>query len=92
MNYEWSVVKEKLNIAKHGVTFEEAKSVFGDECALFLFDEKHSEHEDRFLLLGMSERDRILLVVHCYKENDTIRIISARRATPKEKRQYKEQR
>ncbi|MCL9821891.1 BrnT family toxin [Helicobacter sp. 14348-15] len=83
MNYEWDEVKERLNIAKHKVDFTEAKSVF---------DEEHSSDEERFYLLGMSNKERILLVVHCYKEGDTIRIISARKATAREKEQYKEQR
>lgn len=91
MNYEWSFIKEKLNIAKHKVSFEEAKSVFSDEYGLVLFDEEHSENEERFLLLGRSYKSRVLLVVHCYKEQDTIRIISARKATSKEKKYYKEQ-
>ena len=90
MNYEWNLVKERLNIAKHGVDFEEAKSVFADEFALVLFDEDHSNDEERFLILGMSQKERILLVVHCYRENDTIRIISSRKATKSEAKQYKE--
>ncbi|WP_240811415.1 BrnT family toxin [Campylobacter helveticus] len=61
-----------------------------DEYGLALFDEEHSVDEERFLLLGMSDKSRILLVVHCHKENDTIRIISARKATSKERKQYKE--
>ena len=56
MNYEWNLIKERLNIAKHGVDFEEAKSVFADEFALVLFDEDHSNDEERFLILGMSKR------------------------------------
>ena len=90
MNYEWNLVKERLNIAKHGVDFEEAKSVFADEFALVLFDEGHSNDEERFLILGTSQKERILLVVHCYRENDTIRIISSRKATKNETKQYKE--
>ena len=90
MNYEWNLIKERLNIAKHGVDFEEAKSVFADEFALVLFDEDHSNDEERFLILGMSQKERILLVVHCYRENDTIRIISSRKATKSETKQYKE--
>lgn len=90
MNYEWNLIKERLNIAKHGVDFEEAKSVFADEFALVLFDEDHSNDEERFLILGMSQKERILLVVHCYRENDTIRIISSRKATKNEIKQYKE--
>lgn len=91
MNFEWDEVKEKLNIAKHSVDFSEAKSVFADEYGLVVFDEDHSSDEERFYLLGMSDKERILLVVHCYRENDTIRIISARKATAREKKQYKEQ-
>ena len=91
MNFEWDEVKEKLNIAKHRVDFSEAKSVFADEYGLVVFDEDHSSDEERFYLLGMSDKERILLVVHCYRENDTIRIISARKATAREKKQYKEQ-
>ncbi len=90
MNYEWNLIKERLNIAKHGVDFEEAKSVFADEFALVLFDEDHSNDEERFLILGMSQKERILLVVHYYRENDTIRIISSRKATKNETKQYKE--
>ena len=90
MNYEWNLVKERLNIAKHGVDFEEAKSVFADEFALVLFDEDHSNDEERFLILGTRQKERILLVVHCYRENDTIRIISSRKATKNETKQYKE--
>ena len=90
MNYEWNLIKERLNIAKHGVDFEEAKSVFADEFALVLFDEDHSNDEERFLILGISQKERILLVVHCYRENDTIRIISSRKATKSEAKQYKE--
>ncbi|WP_122873032.1 BrnT family toxin [Campylobacter showae] len=90
MNYEWNLIKERLNVAKHGVDFEEAKSVFADEFALVLFDEDHSNDEERFLILGMSQKERILLVVHCYRENDTIRIISSRKATKSEAKQYKE--
>ena len=90
MNYEWNLIKERLNVAKHRVDFEEAKSVFADEFALVLFDEDHSNDEERFLILGMSQKERILLVVHCYCENDTIRIISSRKATKSEAKQYKE--
>ena len=90
MNYEWNLIKERLNIAKHGIDFEEAKSVFADEFALVLFDEDHSNDEERFLILGMSQKERILLVVHYYRENDTIRIISSRKATKNETKQYKE--
>ena len=90
MNYEWDEVKAQLKIAKHGVSFDEAATVFCDEYGLVVFDEDHSDDEERFYLLGMSRKDRILLVVHCYRSNDIIRIISARKATIREKAQYKE--
>lgn len=90
MTYEWDEIKERLNITKHQVDFTEAKSVFTDEYGLITFDKEHSTDEERFYLLGMSQKDRILLVVHCYREDDIIRIISARKATAKEKMQYKE--
>jgi hypothetical protein len=85
MNYEWDEVKAQLNIAKHGVSFDEAATVFCDEYGLVVFDEDHSDDEERFYLLRMSRKDRILLVVHCYRSNDIIRIISARKATIREK-------
>ena len=74
--------KAEINLAKHGVSFGEAKSVFADE---------HSEDEERFIILGMSARARILVVAHCYREKDeVIRIISARKATARETKQYEE--
>lgn len=83
--------KAEINFAKHGVSFIEAKSVFADEFARVIFDEEHSEYEERFIILGMSARARILIVVHCYREKDeTIRIISARKATAREIKQYEE--
>lgn len=88
MLYEWDNVKAKLNLAKHGVSFEEALSVFNDEFALLIYDEEHSSDEERFLLLGKSLANNLLLVVHCYKEKDVIRIISARKATKNESKEY----
>ncbi|MGG7048436.1 MULTISPECIES: BrnT family toxin [unclassified Campylobacter] len=90
MNYEWNEIKAVTNKIKHGVEFSEAVSVFADENALFMFDDEHSDGEDRFLLLGKSYKERILLVVHCYKQDDIIRLISARKATKNETRQYNE--
>ena len=88
MLYEWDNVKAKLNLAKHSVSFEEALSVFNDEFALLIYDEEHSSDEERFLLLGKSLVNNLLLVVHCYKEKDVIRIISARKATKNESKEY----
>ena len=87
--FEWNSKKADQNFKKHGVSFEEAESVFFDDNAIQFWDEKHSDGEDRFLMLGLSDRLRVLLVVHCFREDDsTIRIISARQATKKEKSEY----
>ena len=89
MRFEWDAEKASINQKKHGVTFEEAQTVFGDYDALRIFDPDHSEDEDRFILLGMSAVLRILVVCHCYRENDEkIRIISARKAPKKESAAY----
>lgn len=85
IQFEWDKAKAALNIEKHGVTFEEAQSVFYDELAVQFFDEEHSSEEERFLLLGMSANARLLLVCHCEREQgNIIRIISARKATKRE--------
>ena len=81
--------KSKANQKKHGISFEEAQTVFFDENALEFFDPDHSESEDRFLLLGLSSSLRILVVSHCYRKSESlIRIISARKATKKEQKVY----
>ncbi len=85
MNFEWDENKARINQEKHGVSFEEAKTVFDDADALQIFDPDHSESEDRFIMLGMSAVLRILVVCHCYRaDGETIRIISARKATRNE--------
>jgi uncharacterized DUF497 family protein len=82
-----------MNRRKHGVSFEEARTVFFDENALLRPDEEHSEDEDRFVLLGLSERLRTLVVCHCYRQGDeVIRLISARRANAAERQQYEDRR
>ena len=89
MKFEWNEKKAKINIDKHGISFEEAATVFYDEQALLRDDPDHSDDEDRFILLGMSEMANVLIVCHCYRESDEIiRIISARKATKKELNQY----
>jgi uncharacterized DUF497 family protein len=89
--FVWDETKQRQNLRKHGVSFEEAATVFHDEDGLVLDDPDHSQQEDRFILLGMSAVLRLLVVCHCYREGDrVIRIISARKATPRERRQYKE--
>ncbi|MGB5277500.1 MAG: BrnT family toxin [Gammaproteobacteria bacterium] len=90
IKFEWDAAKSAANVRKHGVSFEEAKSVFYDEFAIQFYDSENSElEEDRFLLLGQSSESRILLVCHCERDSgNTIRIISARKATRKERRFY----
>jgi uncharacterized DUF497 family protein len=89
LHFEWDESKAAANAKKHGVTFEEARSVFVDERAKLIDDPDHSEDEERFVLLGLSSTLRLLLVCHCYRsEGNAIRIISARKATAKESRSY----
>ena len=87
--FEWEAKKNRANQAKHGVSFEEAKTAFLDEGARVIADPEHSEDEDRFILLGLSIHLRVLVVCHCYRESESaIRIISARRANRSEQREY----
>jgi uncharacterized protein len=89
LRFEWDERKNKANQKKHGVSFEEAKTAFLDENARLVDDPDHSGEEDRFILLGLSIRLRIVVVCHSYrKEEDAIRIISARKATAAERREY----
>ena len=87
--FDWDENKNRINLEKHGITFEEASTVFFDDRAILFDDPEHSIDEDRFLLLGMGETAKVCIVCHCYKESDTvIRIISARQATRKEEQRY----
>ena len=88
-SFEWDEDKNTINQEKHGVSFEEAKTVFYDPNAKLIAEPDHSEEEDRFIILGISNNSKVLVVCHCYRENDeVIRIISARKATTNEKKQY----
>jgi uncharacterized DUF497 family protein len=87
LKFEWDETKNKSNRKKHGVWFEEAIQVFDDTQALMYFDDDHSIIEDRFILLGSSASD-ILVVIYCERHKSIIRIISARKATKKETKQY----
>lgn len=88
--FVWDRNKSAANKKKHGVSFEEAQSVFYDENAVEYYDPDHGKDEDRFIMLGLSVKLRILVVCHCLKnEGATIRIISARRATRSEAKHYK---
>jgi uncharacterized DUF497 family protein len=89
VRFDWDPAKARDNLRKHGISFDEAQTVFGDEEAVLLEDPEHAAGEDRFLLLGLSARLRVLVVVHCYRAQETvIRLISARKATPSERVQY----
>jgi uncharacterized DUF497 family protein len=91
LRFEWDPRKDAANQRKHGVSFAEAESVFADEHGLLLDDPDHSTVEDRFILLGLSARFRVLVVVHAYRAaDDLMRIISARRATRTERTRYEE--
>lgn len=88
--FDWDETKAKENLRKHKVSFDEAKSVFSDTNARLIFDPDHSKDEDRFILLGLSSVLRILAVCHCYRKDDkAIRIISARKATKNEHKEYR---
>lgn len=86
MEYEWDVHKATSNLAKHGIDFADAVAVLEDESALTLADE--FSHEERFITIGVDTLGRLLVVVYSWQEEDTIRLISARKATPHERRQY----
>jgi uncharacterized DUF497 family protein len=89
LHFEWHPAKAAANLKKHGIGFDEAKSVFADEQAKIIADPEHSVDEDRFILLGLSTKLRLLVVCHCYRsKSNTIRFISARKATATESRQY----
>lgn len=89
LTFEWDDRKDKANIKKHGISFQEARSTFYDENAIQFFDPDHSDDEDRFILLGSSYRLNTLVVCHCFMEEETIiRIISARKADKDETKAY----
>ncbi len=89
IRFAWDEGKDRLNKKRHGVSFEEARTVFYDENAIEFPDPDHSQDEDRFLMLGVSRRLRVLMVCHCFREDDSIiRMISARKATKKEMGYY----
>jgi uncharacterized protein len=91
IRFEWDGNKDSANKHKHGISFEEAQTVFFDPNARLIADPDHSEHEERFIILGMSYTLKIIVVCHCYKsKNEVIRIISARKAIKKEEKTYME--
>jgi uncharacterized protein len=89
LKFEWDERKASANLKKHGVSFDEARSVFFDERAKLIDDPDHSDDEDRFILLGMSSSLRVMVVCHCYRNaGNVIRIVSARKATNHEAKFY----
>ena len=87
--FTWDETKARSNAKKHGVSFDEAQSAFSDERARIIDDPDHSDDEDRFILLGMSAKPRLLVVVYAYRDREAkIRIISARKAAPQERALY----
>lgn len=89
LRFEWDAHKASSNLSKHGVSFEEAETVFLDDEAVIIPDDAHASDEERFLILGFSYELRMLVVCHCYRgSNDVIRIISARKANKAERAQY----
>jgi uncharacterized DUF497 family protein len=90
IKFEWDAKKASSNKKKHGISFDEARTVFFDEHAKLIDDPDHSNDEDRFVLLGLSSSLKVVLVCHCYlDEGNVIRIISARKASPHESKQYR---
>jgi len=89
ISFVWDGTKGESNLKKHKISFEEAQTVFSDPNARMIFDPEHSRDEDRFILVGISSGLRLLVVCHCYIEDDmVIRIISARKANRNEQKQY----
>ena len=87
MQFEWDPAKAARNLATHGVSFDEASTVFGDPLAGTILDPQHSGHELRFITVGLSASQRLIIVAHAERD-DRIRIISARRTTRRERRKY----
>jgi uncharacterized DUF497 family protein len=87
--FEWDPNKAKENLKIHGVSFDEASTAFGDTLSLVVYDPLHSEEEDRFVLVGNSHKNRLLVIVHTERA-DRVRLITARKATKKERKQYEE--
>ena len=86
--FEWDSDKSVSNLKKHGISFEEAKTVFSDHYARLIADPDHSQDEERFILLGTSIESNLLIVCHCIRDKESVRIISARKADKKERKAY----
>jgi uncharacterized DUF497 family protein len=89
LNFEWDIKKAQINIERHGISFKEASTIFADPLSDFFYDSDHSVDEDQYLAIGLSEFNNVLVVVFTEKD-DIIRIISARKATKKERKHYED--
>ena len=89
MQFEWDAAKATANLSKHGVSFDEARTVFDDPLYVDFYDPDHSDEEHRYIIIGKSRRDRLLMVSYIERD-DTIRMISARELTPVERKEYEE--
>lgn len=91
-NFDWNLEKERLNIKKHGVNFRKASTIFRDPYQLSIYDEEHSDYEDRWITIGIDESSVLRVVIHTFEQIDEfnchIRIISARKATNQERKEY----
>ena len=91
VKFEWDENKNKINTTKHNVSFEEAITVFYDDNAIVITDDNHLDAEDRFIIIGCSTGEKLLVVCHCYRDSgNIIRVISARKATKSERKQYED--
>lgn len=92
ISFEWDNLKNRINMMKHKISFEEAQTVFYDQNAIVFDDPDHSANEERFLIIGIGRKAHVCIVSHCYRDKDkTIRIISARKATKREIEKYNSQ-
>ena len=90
IRFDWDPRKDRRNQRKHGVGFDEASTVFADTLSITIADPNHSDDEERWVIMGISHRQRLLVVVHTEDEQEVVRIISARPANPDERREYEE--
>ncbi len=90
IEFEWDTQKNEITVKKHGLSFEEAAEIFANEDTILVYDEEHSDLEDRYNAIGFCKRSQLIVVCHCYRENDIIRIVSARKADREEVQLYYE--
>jgi uncharacterized DUF497 family protein len=89
VQFEWDYRKEEINIMKHGISFSTAAMAFSDDVGILKYDKEHSDTEERYILIGQSRENQLLVVCHCYLKEKSVRIISARKATGYEAAEYR---